>query len=60
MTYRQLLRILQNRPDSYLDDDITIYNKVEDEFYPVFNTSITGRDLETDVLDDDLLVLNIS
>ena len=58
MTYRQLLKKLQEIPNNRLDDDITIYDKTNDEYYPAFQ--IKEADEETqDVLDDGHIFLTI-
>lgn len=36
MTYRELIDILQNNPEQ-LDNDVTIYDQREDEYYPMDN-----------------------
>ena len=49
MTYRQILKQLQNLVDSRLDDTATIYNENKDEFYPILAGKVQQED---DVLDD--------
>lgn len=56
MTYRKLLRQLQNIPDERLDDTVTVHLRHEDEFYAVANIEIADED-DQDVLDDGHLYL---
>ncbi len=55
MTYRQLLRVLQDTPDYRLDDTVTVYNPTLDEFTDVTRTGIA--DENQIVLDEDHLYL---
>jgi len=49
-TYRALIEELKNIPEEHLDDNITIYQDDEDEYYPV-SLDLTTRDSEG-VLDE--------
>lgn len=48
MTYRELLKFLSNVPNHSLDDDITLYNVAEDEFYSGLSAEITTEDSAID------------
>jgi len=41
-TYRELLAILQELPDSYLDQDVTVLDNDTDEYYNVGSIGFTG------------------
>ena len=55
MTYRQLLKVLQEAEDARLDDDVTIYDASEDEFFAVESVNVQ---LEDDVLDEGHIYLS--
>jgi hypothetical protein len=48
-TYRDLMEFFNKIPKERLDDNITIFNSNDGEFYPVTRIEIAGD--ETDVLD---------
>jgi hypothetical protein len=56
ITYRELIKFLGNIPAKRLDDNVTVYDNENDEYYPVENTFITK---ENDVLDKGHFVLKI-
>ena len=56
ITYRKLLRQLQNIPDERLDDTVTVHLSHEEEFYAVSHAEIADEDCQ-DVLDDGHLYL---
>ena len=58
MTYRQLLKKMQSIPDDRLDDDVTVFNGEDEEFYPVFR--VKTADDECDVLDEGHFYLTIN
>jgi vacuolar-type H+-ATPase subunit E/Vma4 len=58
MTYRQLLKVIQNIPDNYLDDDVTIYIKQEDEYFAASGTEIADE-ATNDVLDPGHLFITV-
>ena len=51
MTYAELLQRLQHATPEQLQQDVTVYVKQLDEFYPVFNSNVTESDNDTQVLD---------
>jgi hypothetical protein len=57
ITYRELIRRLTAIPSERLDDNVTIYDESNDEYYPVQETFITK---ENDVLDKGHLVLQVN
>lgn len=58
MTYRNLLKKLQEVVDSRLDDEVTIQDKSSDEFYPALTIKEAKEDT-CDVLDEGHLYLTI-
>ena len=56
MTYRDLLKKLQNLPSERLDDDVTVHMTETDEFIGYVTTNIQKGD---DVLDDGHFYLEI-
>lgn len=56
ITYLQLIHKLGSIPSERLDDNVSVYDESEDEYYPVEDTFITNED---DVLDKGHLVLKI-
>mgnify|MGYP003738943439 CR=1 FL=1 len=50
MTYRQLRKHLQEMIDSRLDDDVTIFDEENSEYFPVKSFKISTE--ENDVLDE--------
>lgn len=58
MTYRKMIDMLGRIPANHLDDDVTIYDKTEDEYYPV--EKVIQVDETQDALDDGHIVLVIS
>ena len=56
ITYRELANRLSLVPQDRLDDNVTVYDESEDEYYPVQKTFITK---ESDVLDKGHFVLQI-
>jgi hypothetical protein len=66
MTYRKLLKDLSVAKPSQLDQDVTVYIRAMDEFFPAIVLSETGnsheagdRDVAVGVLDDDHLYLEV-
>jgi hypothetical protein len=51
MTYRNLLKKLQETNGMRLDDDVTVYDRTNDEYYPGITVKETDEQ-EQDVLDD--------
>jgi len=51
MTYRKLLEIIAKFNEEQLDQDVTIYEPYEMEFYPA--TDVLFADENNDVLDED-------
>lgn len=43
MTYRQMLKILLQATSDELDQNITVYDKQMDEFYPVVGEQVSGE-----------------
>ena len=50
MTYRQMRKKLSEMQESRLDDDVTVYDRDNDEYRPVLSVKETGE--ECDVLDE--------
>lgn len=50
MTYRQLLKYLQEMDDDRLDDDVILYNSDTDKYGPIEN-------VQEDILDDGHVVI---
>lgn len=50
MTYCQLIRQLSNLTNDKLDNDVTVYSRVEDEYYPARSLNLSTVDC--DVLDE--------
>lgn len=57
MTYRKLIDQLGRIPANRLDDDVTIYDSVNDEY--MHNVSIKCADEDNDVLDYGHIFLNV-
>lgn len=57
MTYRRLLKKLQETFDTRLDDEVTIYDKTNDEYIPA--VFIEEADETQDVLDEGHLIIGI-
>jgi len=52
LTYRELMEILEMRPESTLDDNVTIYHPDIGEFYGVTTTEVSGtKDCSVDDAD---------
>lgn len=62
MTYREMMDICSKATSSELDQNITIYDKNMDEFYPVIGSQVVGEQADCPgegVLDDGHLYLEI-
>lgn len=49
-SYNHLLRILAELDDVHIHDDVTVYDAVEDEFYPLVGTKFATSETD-DMLD---------
>lgn len=56
MTYAELLNILYSMSKDRLEDTITIYDKENEEYYPIYSSEITNEE-NCDVLDVGHLIL---
>lgn len=63
MKYREMLKICLEATSCELDQDVTIYDKRMDEFYPVTGHQVVGEQVGDDpgvgILDDGHLYLEI-
>jgi len=62
MTYREIMKICLEATSCELDQDITIYDKSKDEFFPVTGNQVVGEQADdpgSGVLDDGHLYLEI-
>lgn len=57
LTYRKLKEAIEAIPENQLDDNVTIYDPADEEFYQALTTEIT--DEEVDVLDPGHLIIVI-
>lgn len=57
MTYRELLELLKDMPQEYLDAPVVVFDVYDSEFIPVSHTWV--NDDETDLLDSGQLVLEL-
>jgi hypothetical protein len=55
-TNRDLLNFLLKMPEEHLDDNLTVYDAEEDEFYPVNKIE---NETQTDVLDEGCMFFSI-
>jgi hypothetical protein len=58
LTYAKLLAILQSLPKERLEDDVTVYDAEEKEFFPVYSSEKSDENIN-DVLDPGHLYLTI-
>ena len=56
MTYSQLLNILSTIPKDRLEDTITIYDKENEEYYPIYSSEFSNEK-DCDVRDHGHLIL---
>lgn len=60
MTVQQLLNILVDMSLEQLENDLSVYSHLDDEFYPVKDFFISGNDdVATGILDAGSLVIEI-
>ena len=58
LTYRQLAKIISELPESNQDDNVTVFDSVNNEFYPATKAA-TVTEKETDVLDAGHLAITV-